>query len=174
MSTVKKLISVLTVTMITYLCAAAASPAEDFSKPDELVIKGEAIFKSFRVDPNMGWFRENLHRAKGIFIVPQMVRGGRFGQAEGAPDVDLVPGPVEIRPFPIVLPVVLVLGLEVVERQPHAGEELVRAVVDPQAGPGRQPRPLKEARGLQPVVEMEDVILQPATPLPIQQRVDRG
>jgi len=50
--------------------------AGDFGKPQELVAKGTAVYKSFMHDPNMTWFRENVHRARGIFIVPQMLRGG--------------------------------------------------------------------------------------------------
>jgi len=50
--------------------------AGDFGKPQELVAKGTAVFKSFMQDPNMTWFRDNVHRARGIFIVPQMLRGG--------------------------------------------------------------------------------------------------
>jgi len=50
--------------------------AGDFGKPQELVAKGTAVFKSFMQDPNMSWFRANVHRARGIFIVPQMLRGG--------------------------------------------------------------------------------------------------
>lgn len=76
MQIMKKHIIFLTVVLTSFLSIAITSQANDFSKPDELVIKSEAIFKSFQVDPNMDWFRKNLHRAKGIFIVPQMVRGG--------------------------------------------------------------------------------------------------
>ncbi len=50
--------------------------SNDFSKPQELVGKGTAVFKSFIADPNMEWFRNNVGRAKGIFIVPQMLRAG--------------------------------------------------------------------------------------------------
>ncbi len=50
--------------------------AGDFGKPQELVAKGTAVFNSFMHDPNMSWFRENVYRARGIFIVPQMLRGG--------------------------------------------------------------------------------------------------
>lgn len=52
--------------------------ASDFAKPEELVLKGEAVLRSFLADPNMQWFRNNLDRAQGILIVPQMVRGGFF------------------------------------------------------------------------------------------------
>lgn len=50
--------------------------AQDYSKPHELVAKGTAVFKSFMNDSNMTWFQQNVTRAKGIFIVPQMLRGG--------------------------------------------------------------------------------------------------
>ena len=53
-----------------FLGAPSLSSAQDFNKPDELVLKSEAVFKSFMVDPNMEWFRNNLGEAKGIFIVP--------------------------------------------------------------------------------------------------------
>jgi len=76
MRTLKKHFFVKIVMLMSFLLTAIAAQASDFSKPDELVIKSEAVFKSFMVDANMDWFRQNLHRAKGIFIVPQMVRGG--------------------------------------------------------------------------------------------------
>ncbi len=65
----------LTLTCVT-LFTATAGQAGDYSKPQELVAKGTAVFKSFMQDPNMEWFRNNVHNAKGIFIVPQMLRGG--------------------------------------------------------------------------------------------------
>jgi len=51
---------------------------EDFSKPDELVLKSEAVYKSFMVDKDMVWLQQNVGKAKGIFIVPRMIRGGFF------------------------------------------------------------------------------------------------
>ncbi|MHB8809169.1 MAG: lipid-binding SYLF domain-containing protein [Desulfobulbaceae bacterium] len=74
----KNRFSLFIVTMTLIVLAATAARAQDFSKPDELVLKGEAVFKSFMADPNMGWFRDNVSKAKGIFIVPQMLRGGFF------------------------------------------------------------------------------------------------
>lgn len=64
--------------LLVMTATTAVSRAQDFSRPDELVIKSEAVFKSFMVDPNMEWFRNNVGNAKGIFIVPQMLRGGFF------------------------------------------------------------------------------------------------
>lgn len=74
----KKQLQVLIVALLALCLTASSAWAEDFSKPDELVLKGEAVFKSFMADPNMTWFRDNIGNAKGIFIVPQMLRGGFF------------------------------------------------------------------------------------------------
>ena len=58
------------------LCAGPAAQAGDYGTPNELVAKATAVYKSFMQDPNMTWFRDNVYKAKGIFIVPQMLRGG--------------------------------------------------------------------------------------------------
>jgi hypothetical protein len=63
----------ITLLLITPTFALAQ---EDFQKPDELVLKSEAVVKSFLSDPDMEWFRNNLPKARGVFIVPQMIRGG--------------------------------------------------------------------------------------------------
>lgn len=49
---------------------------EDFSRPQELVLQSEAVFKSFMADQSLEWFHENVNQAKGIFIVPRMLSGG--------------------------------------------------------------------------------------------------
>ena len=69
---------VLIFALVSLVMTTSSAFAEDFSKPDELVLKGEAVFKSFMADPNMEWFRSNVGNAKGVFIVPQMLRGGFF------------------------------------------------------------------------------------------------
>ena len=76
MNTFKKFMQISIVSLVSILFSVMPSQAQDFTKPDELVLKSEAVFKSFMNDPNMGWFRENIGRAKAVFIVPQMLRGG--------------------------------------------------------------------------------------------------
>ena len=60
------------------LAFSFSARAGDFERPDELVVKSEAVLRSFMADPNMQWLRANIDRAQGIFIVPQMLRGGFF------------------------------------------------------------------------------------------------
>jgi lipid-binding SYLF domain-containing protein len=87
MKTCCKFASVALVSLVTILSSIVPSSSQDFSKPDELVLKSEAVFKSFMNDPNLGWFHDNLSRAKAIFIVPQMLRGGFFIGGSGGSGV---------------------------------------------------------------------------------------
>lgn len=56
--------------------AKAKAKADNFSEPAELVYRSTAVYKRFLADPNMQWFRNNVGTARGILIVPQMLRGG--------------------------------------------------------------------------------------------------
>lgn len=60
----------------TSILSSLPASAEYYNEPAELVNRGTAVFKGFMVDPNMEWFQRNVNQAKGIFIVPQMLRGG--------------------------------------------------------------------------------------------------
>lgn len=74
-----KFLSVITLSFLSLCFISAQSFAqEDFSKPDELVLQSEALVKSFLADPEMEWLHNNIGRAKGLFIVPRMIRGGFF------------------------------------------------------------------------------------------------
>ena len=73
----KRILLLITLTFVALeLTVVQTFAEEDFSKPDELVLKSEAVFKSFKADPQMEWFKDNVSKAKGIFIVPRMIRGG--------------------------------------------------------------------------------------------------
>ncbi len=60
----------------TSLFFSAPTQADYYSEPADLVTRSAAIYRGFLVDPNMEWFQRNVNRARGIFIVPQMLRGG--------------------------------------------------------------------------------------------------
>ncbi len=62
-----------------FLALPLSSPAQATDSLDEtqsLVLKSQAVFNSFMHDPKQGWFHDNVNQAYGIFIVPQMLRGG--------------------------------------------------------------------------------------------------
>jgi lipid-binding SYLF domain-containing protein len=57
--------------------------------PDEqnLVDRARVTLESMKNDPNMAQFRDLLDRAKGVLVVPQLVRAGFFFGAEGGEGV---------------------------------------------------------------------------------------
>ena len=63
-------------------------------EPDtqELVDLATKSVDTFAIDPEMEWFRQNIHRAKGVFIMPQMVKGGLIFGGSGGNGVLLAKG----------------------------------------------------------------------------------
>lgn len=60
------------------------------SDQKELVEKSRMTLESFLADSNMGWFRDHMKEAKGIFIVPQLLKAAFFFGGEGGSGVVLV------------------------------------------------------------------------------------
>lgn len=52
-----------------------ASRSQDLLDAGELVVNSDAVLRGFLEDPNMKWFQKNIGTARGVFIVPQMLRG---------------------------------------------------------------------------------------------------
>ena len=70
---------IIPLALVLVLVLAIASPShssEEYNKARELVYKATTVYKSFMTDANMTWVHQNVGKAKGIFIVPQMLRGG--------------------------------------------------------------------------------------------------
>jgi len=64
--------------------AGTALPAAAATEPEQHVIMAEKTLSNFLRDPNMSWFQENLPRAKGLIIVPTVVKVGFvFGGSGG-------------------------------------------------------------------------------------------
>lgn len=63
---------------------------EEISEPQELVEKARLTIKSFLADKNMSWLRDNLKNARGVLVVPQMIKGAFFIGGSGGSGVLLV------------------------------------------------------------------------------------
>ncbi len=63
---------------------------EDVAEPQELVEKARLTLKSFLADKNMSWLRDNLKDARGVLVVPQMIKGAFFIGGSGGSGVLLV------------------------------------------------------------------------------------
>jgi lipid-binding SYLF domain-containing protein len=66
-----------------------ASASEE-SELRDLVDRSKTTLANFMDDANMGWFRDHIDEAKGIFIVPRMWKGGFIFAGEGGKGVFLV------------------------------------------------------------------------------------
>lgn len=67
--------------------------ADYYNEPADLVDRATMVYKGFLVDPNMDWFKRNVNQARGIFIVPQMLRGGFIVGGSGGRGVLLAQDP---------------------------------------------------------------------------------
>lgn len=81
----------LSLTFFTLLILGqpSLSSAEDIEQQD-LVEKSRMTLQGFLADANMGWFRDHMPDAKGIFIVPQLLKAAFFVGGEGGSGVLLV------------------------------------------------------------------------------------
>lgn len=79
----------LTVTFVTVPPLVTHADTE-IAEPRELVEKARLTLKSFLEDKNMSWFRDNLKDARGVLVVPQMLKGAFFIGGSGGSGVLLV------------------------------------------------------------------------------------
>lgn len=53
-----------------------AAAADDKADAQEVVNGAKTTVANFTVDPDMSWFRDNVKKAKGVLIVPSLVKAG--------------------------------------------------------------------------------------------------
>ncbi|MGR0482258.1 MAG: lipid-binding SYLF domain-containing protein [Candidatus Electronema sp. V4] len=66
----------LLLSLLALPCSGSRAAAGSLNDAEALVLKSNAVFRSFMNDPNLVWFHDYVDSAKGIMIVPQMLRGG--------------------------------------------------------------------------------------------------
>lgn len=59
---------------------------------EALVDAATTSVETFTVDPDMKWFRDNMSNAKGVLVVPQLIKGGFIFGGSGGSGVLLVKG----------------------------------------------------------------------------------
>ena len=65
-----------------------------------LVDAAATSVETFSIDPDMEWLRHNMHKARGILIVPQLIKGGFFFGGSGGSGVLLTKGKDNIWSYP--------------------------------------------------------------------------
>jgi lipid-binding SYLF domain-containing protein len=70
--------------LLAIVLAASASAAVAQSEQQKLVNDADTTFSNFMRDPDMAWLAQNIGRAKGVLIAPQVVKAGFiFGGSGG-------------------------------------------------------------------------------------------
>ena len=67
-----------------FVTTAFANGQEDRQEAIEIINKSKSTLHNFNNDPQLKWFRDHFKRAKGILIIPTLVKGGFiFGGSGG-------------------------------------------------------------------------------------------
>jgi lipid-binding SYLF domain-containing protein len=70
--------------IIALLFAAGGAAVQAQSDPQTLVDAADTTFLNFMRDPQMGWLQDNIGRARGVLIAPEVVKAGFiFGGSGG-------------------------------------------------------------------------------------------
>ena len=85
-----QLVKTMTMVFIGLLIISRTSPVSA-SDQQALVDRARITFESFMADPNMTWLQENLHTAKGLVIVPSLLKAGFIFGGSGGSGVLIVP-----------------------------------------------------------------------------------
>ena len=86
-----KLINSQLLFALILLFASIQSSANE-ATAEALVDAASSSVDTFTIDPNMKWLRDNMHKAKGVFILPQLVKGGFIFGGSGGSGVLLARG----------------------------------------------------------------------------------
>ena len=76
---------------LAFVAAPVSGQAED--KPQDIVDGAVTTLNNFSADPNMTWFQKHVKDAKGILIVPSLVKAGFILGGSGGSGVLLAPVP---------------------------------------------------------------------------------
>ena len=69
---------------LVFSTTPAAASSKDAADAQETVDSAKATVSNFKADPDMGWFRDNVKNAKGVLVVPSLVKAGFvFGGSGG-------------------------------------------------------------------------------------------
>lgn len=71
-----KLLALVLAISLSGVLSAETGYAQTESEQTKQVTKALWTFNDFYEDPAMGWFRQNMHRAKGVLIMPLLVKAG--------------------------------------------------------------------------------------------------
>ncbi len=83
-----------------FLALSLPVQAEKYGAPYELVDKATITMKRFLEDEQMSWLRDHLKEAKGVIIIPQLIKGAFFFGGSGGSGVLLARYPGNTWSYP--------------------------------------------------------------------------
>ena len=86
----KRPATIIAALSVLLLCTPGRGLADDASDAKGLVDQAEVTLKNFMNDPDMKWFAGHLQEAKGILILPKIMKGAFIFGVEGGNGVLLV------------------------------------------------------------------------------------
>src|SRR5262245_39885514 len=82
--------TILAALIVLLLCAPGRGwAAEGIAEARGIIDQAETTLKNFMADQDMKWFASHLQEAKGVYIVPKLVKGAFIFGVEGGNGVVL-------------------------------------------------------------------------------------
>jgi lipid-binding SYLF domain-containing protein len=78
---------------VLFICVGSGAVWADDREQRNLVDQSRMTLENFLADSNMGWFREHIKDAKGLFIVPQFLKAAFFFGGAGGSGVFVAKDP---------------------------------------------------------------------------------
>ena len=86
----RSLLGRLLLTVMLLLASAPPAAAADAASLRDLVDRARMTLDGFIADPNMSWLHDHIKEARGVFIVPQLLKAAFFFGGSGGSGVLLV------------------------------------------------------------------------------------
>ena len=88
----KPLIILSSLFLLSFFLSNVIQANDSLSEAEGIIDAAENSVEAFTVDPEMKWFRDNMAKAKGVLIVPQLIKGGFIFGGSGGSGILLVKG----------------------------------------------------------------------------------